>query len=91
VLTDPMTRGITSETFTPGGKSLATADADHHAFLWDLAQGKIVELLPARRAQALRALAISSDGRRLAMGDAQGAIHIADITRIGISVHLTAP
>lgn len=90
VLTDPVSKGITAESFTPRGQFLATADGDGHLYFWAFASAAIVGLLPVPGGTGVRAVAISSDGRRTAAGDANGTIYVSDSTRIGISVVLTA-
>jgi WD40 repeat protein len=90
VLSDPVTKGIDAESFTPSGKFLATADLDGHLFFWLLSVSKVVEFGPVRAARAMNTVAFSPDGRRAAAGTANGTIFITDVTRIGISVTLTA-
>ena len=89
VLTDAKPATMTAERFTPSGKFLATVDVASHLLFWDPASAKIIELLPLHGSGALRAVALSPDARRLAAGDVEGRIFIADTTRVGINVVLT--
>ena len=57
--------------FSPDGRILATAGADHALRLWDIAKGGLLSS-PIRHEQAIRAIAFSPDGRIVATASDDG-------------------
>lgn len=66
-------------TFSPNGLVLATADSASTVHLWgDLLTAQVVHRLPGY-AEEVRALAFSRDGKRIAIGGNDRAIHLYDV------------
>lgn len=60
--------------FSPDGKILASASADHTAILWGVHTGQIIFRLAEKHSKALQCLAFSPDGKVLATGGADSLI-----------------
>jgi WD40 repeat protein/serine/threonine protein kinase len=65
---------VTSVSWSPGGKRLATASSDGTAKIWDEAGGR--ELISLRYSGPLNSVAWSPDGKRLATGGQDGAARV---------------
>jgi WD40 repeat protein len=66
-------------TFSADGKLLATVHGDAHVELWDAATGKHHGRLTAPTGSALRSVACSADGKRLAAGDEAHVVWVWDL------------
>ncbi|HEV3448730.1 MAG TPA: sigma-70 family RNA polymerase sigma factor, partial [Gemmataceae bacterium] len=69
---------------TPDGKELVSADRKRGFSLWDAAIGSVRRYVPADPARQqtwlpAQAVALSADGRRGALADAKGIIHVVDM------------
>jgi len=64
--------------FSPDGKTLATGNANHTIFLWDVLRREKVSELRGHGAQ-VRAVAFSPDGRFLASGSTDDTIRLWDL------------
>jgi WD40 repeat protein len=77
-LTDPggrthFTYNGTYGEFSPGGTTLAVADANGNIYLWDLATRRVTTTVPASRVcEGGCAVAFSPDGAMLAVGESDG-------------------
>lgn len=64
---------------SPDGKRLFTTTFDQTAIhLWEVDTGKDLLTLPGAPGMAIACLALSTDGKRLAAGDANGGVHLWD-------------
>jgi WD40 repeat protein len=84
---------VSSVAFLPDG-TLACGDEDHTVRLWDLRAGKELRRFRARLA-SVRCLAVSADGKRLAVGtgtvtDAPGEVELWDLAT-GRRLHRLGP
>jgi WD40 repeat protein len=68
---------VTSVTFSPDGKTLATISSDSQLLLWDIRQDK----QPVKRpvASGIACAAFSRDSRIVAAGDWHGAVHLWEV------------
>jgi WD40 repeat protein len=69
-------------TFTPNGKHLVSASADHTARLWDLADGSSRPLIREQR-DWIAAVACSPDGKSIAVGGHNGRVFLKPVTGEG--------
>ena len=67
--------GITDASFSPDGKSLATAAYDGTTQIWDAGTGKLLHVLDDGGG-AIRKLAFSADGTLLVTGGSDGAVRV---------------
>ncbi|UTP36805.1 eIF2A-related protein [Streptomyces rapamycinicus] len=72
------TRLITAVTFSPKGRVLATAGADHTIKLWDPDNGWLLGTLLGHSA-SVTAVAFSSDGTTLASASSDGTVRLWDL------------
>lgn len=70
-LAEPGHAVVTSVTFSPDGKTLATCDGSGTAYLWNAATGQRVATLATGNHSALEAVAFSPDGKILAAADGE--------------------
>lgn len=68
---------VTSITYSPDGKYVATASSDKKARIWDAANGHLLSSL-ASHVGAVSGLAFSSDARRLATASYDGTVIVWD-------------
>lgn len=78
--------------FLPGGKQLATGDADHTLKIWSIETGKVTQTLAGHRAEIAQ-VAIRSDGREIATAGGDGDIRLWDVetgecTRVFANAHV---
>ncbi|MCK6582305.1 MAG: BMP family ABC transporter substrate-binding protein [Anaerolineales bacterium] len=69
---------INALAFSPGGKWLATASDDYKVIIWDLSEGKPVNILTLTMPDSVNAIAFNSDGTQLAIGLGNGTVRIRD-------------
>ena len=69
---------ISGLSYSPDGRTLATAEADGAIRLWDLATGEAVLTLHGH-ADAVRDVTFSPDGRRLASGGRDNSVRLWDL------------
>jgi WD40 repeat protein len=65
--------GATGVGWLPDGKRFVAGSTDGHLFLWDVATWKVIE---KRKCKNVWSLAVSPDGRQLAVGDDDYAIQL---------------
>jgi WD40 repeat protein len=70
---------VLSVAFTPDGKYLASASADHTARLWDLADGSSRLLIEEQR-DWVAAVACSPDGKAIAIGGQNSRVFLTSVT-----------
>jgi len=68
---------VTAISFSPDGKKLATASADHSARLWEVPSGR--EVARMAHGGAVRAATFSPEGRYLATGSDDGTIRLWEV------------
>jgi WD40 repeat protein len=68
--------GVFGLSFSPDGKTLATADGNNLTRLWDTATGKPVGILGTSFGGFQGSVAFSPDGRLLATGDTNGVVEL---------------
>src|ERR1700692_276653 len=69
---------VSALAFTPDGKTLFTASADHLIRVWDPATGKEVRRLEGHK-DAVRSLALAPDGKTLASGSADRTVRVWEL------------
>ena len=85
--------GVKTVAFTPSGLWLVTGGVDRLVRIWDCAKGTVEATLPAF-ADAVRAVALSANGRTLAVATADGEISTWDLVtrqRLGASTRIESP
>ena len=66
---------VTSVTFSPDGKTLASGSADYTVWLWDVATRQQIGL-PLSNTGPVNSVAFSPDGKTLASGNADGTVRL---------------
>jgi WD40 repeat protein len=75
------TEALQAITFFPDGDSLATGGDSRTVRIWDVATGRMRDAWPVGpEARQLIDLAVSADGRSLAIADFGGSVHVFDTT-----------
>ncbi|MGW1555829.1 nSTAND1 domain-containing NTPase [Streptomyces sp. NPDC002144] len=69
---------VSQAAYSPDGKLLATADADHTLRLWDVARHRIVTTFTGHR-ESVFSVAFAPDGRTLASAGSDGTVRLWDI------------
>ncbi|MGQ4433155.1 MULTISPECIES: nSTAND1 domain-containing NTPase [unclassified Streptomyces] len=69
---------VSQSAYSPDGKLLATADADHTVRLWDAARRRLVTTFTGHR-ESVFSVAFSPDGRTLASAGSDGTIRLWDV------------
>lgn len=72
-------QSVSSVTFSPDGKLLASADTNGVVILWDTADGKPVNVLKEHTPWWIGEVAFSPDGRYLAVGDRANVIALYEV------------
>lgn len=78
---------VNAVAFSPGGKWLATASDDYKVIIWDLAEGKPVNILTLTMPVGVQSIAFNSDGTLLAIGLQNGTVRIRDF-KSGEDLHI---
>jgi WD40 repeat protein len=98
VLTDPASANLWSVAFAPGGSTLATADGNGHAYLWNIATARVTAsvsavpaITPAGAANGVWSVAFGPDGTTLAAGDTYARTFLWKTTAGKITATLTDP
>ncbi|MBO4255751.1 helix-turn-helix domain-containing protein [Streptomyces griseorubiginosus] len=69
---------VSQAAYSPDGKLLATADADHTLRLWDVARHRVVTRFTSHR-ESVFSVAFAPDGRTLASAGSDGTVRLWDI------------
>ena len=69
---------VSQGAYSPDGKLLATADADHTIRLWDVARHQVVTTFTGHR-ESVFSVAFAPDGRTLASAGSDGTVRLWDI------------
>ena len=80
-LCDPGSYGVISVGLDPGGKILATADANGVTFLWDLATRTVAARFYIRNTEAADAVAFGPGDDLLAVGQENGTVYLWQLSQ----------
>ncbi len=92
----PTSRSVSGQAFLPGGLQLVSLQADRVVCLWDVAAGKRLSALRFDRHIRASCLAVSRDGKRIAIGGQGsnwifGVIQLIDTDGVTLTPRLAKP
>jgi beta-glucanase (GH16 family) len=76
-LRDPGSKGVRGASYSPDGKTLATADSNGHAYVWGRPANKLRTTLTDPASRGASAVAFSPDSSALAIGDRNGHVYLS--------------
>lgn len=79
-LPDPHSIGVSTVSFSPGGRILAAADSDGGTYLWGVATGRLLAVLPGSSSLSVLTAEFSPVGLTVATCDSRGHVVLWPIT-----------